>query len=116
MIDSLITYLVDFQTPASLDDIELVAFLHELIEVVDMKPISDLTVTTGRRCLDTSIIIAESHVAIHYHKQEKIAFLTLVSCKEFQREVVDNLIKDRLEGSIITPPVFRKTLIEANGA
>jgi len=115
-IKSLSIYLID--------EVRLRNFLDELVSVLGMTvimptvgvklPINGNYLDFRGRKPDVEdsgysfvVLISESHIAIHTWPKFGKAFLDIVSCKEFEEDMVSNLIKKYFPGSNITSSSLR---------
>jgi len=79
-------------------------FLENLVTKIDMDPITRASVlkdkTNDPHYISGIIIIAQSHIALHYDIEKKIIYADLFSCAPFNYEIVDTLFEDL--GSIVS--------------
>ncbi len=93
-------YLMHNVSPVDLDMEKIYSFLDKLPTYINMDPISRPTVITDS-VYDPKIImgltvIAQSHIAIHYYKEQNLFWLDVFSCSFIECEDIVNRVEQML--------------------
>lgn len=93
-------YLIRTQSGTELDMQSIYTFLDELPMQINMDPILRPVVITDKVYNPTVIsgvtVIAQSHIALHYHKNEKFAYIDIFSCSFINCDNVMKIVEDKL--------------------
>jgi len=95
-------YLMHNLTPVELDMDKIYQFLDAVPLLINMDPITRPTVITDNvdepEIISGLTVIAQSHIALHYYKEEKRFWLDVFSCSFIECENIINTI-ERLLGT-----------------
>lgn len=89
-------YLAEISLEKALTMEEVFSFLEEFVSQINMDPITRPYILKDRidhpRYLSGIIIIAQSHISIHYDYKKKVAFFDIFSCAAFDYSKVESFI------------------------
>jgi S-adenosylmethionine/arginine decarboxylase-like enzyme len=70
---------------------EIEKAIKDLIKLLKMKPLTDVVVKEGNAKMpgfSGMVMIQTSHITFHHFRREKIFWLDILSCKEFNKDKV----------------------------
>lgn len=93
-------YLIHTVQPAELTMEEIYHFLDELPAQINMDPILRPVVITDKvynaDIISGLTVIAQSHVALHYYKAEKLAYIDIFSCSFINCDNIISAVEKKL--------------------
>jgi S-adenosylmethionine decarboxylase len=107
--------IFDGSAEADLNNLDFIKqFILDLVDVVDMHPISEPFVMYHKAEKDEEsgvtgvIILAESSITIHTYPSRKWFSLDLYSCNEFELDKTKQFIRDRLKVTDYSTKTLRR--------
>lgn len=80
--------------------------LPKIVVEIGMNPILQPMVMEVDNYIDGIIIIAESHISIHYNKDTKIAYIDIFSCMPFNYDLIDKIFNNI--GIIVYKKIYKR--------
>lgn len=85
-------------------------FLTSLPYEINMNPLTQVFQIESKEWQSALRVIAESHLAIHFHIPSRILFIDIFSCKPFESSKVLYLLKEQFMSKTMDSTVFERGL------
>lgn len=88
-----IELLTTFKAPEQINFDNLYYLIEDIIKTIDMTKISNTIIESHKDNILAVALIAESHIAFIYNKKTKQLYVDIFSCKYFDKNLVNKMIK-----------------------